>query len=50
MPKQPECPACGSDTYEGDLMDCPFCDEQKCEDCDMGDDVRCAGCENEEED
>lgn len=58
-----ECPGCGSshsDRQErakrGDVGDeiptgltqCPFCDSWKCCMCDMGDDVECGNCPDED--
>lgn len=45
---KPECPACGYTDYEGELRQCPHCEGQKCSCCDMGDDVGCPACDNEE--
>lgn len=42
------CPACGSTDFEGALIECPHCEGFKCSFCDMGDDVSCVGCDNEE--
>lgn len=51
MSAAPECPTCGSDdTYTPRELICPFCGCDKCTRCDMGDDVLCMGCENDEED
>lgn len=44
---KPECPACGYSDYEGELRQCPHCEGLKCSQCDMGDDVGCAVCDNE---
>jgi hypothetical protein len=44
MTDKPECNACGSDDYEGELRECPWCHGTKCEQCDMGDDVECGMC------
>lgn len=46
-----DCPSCGStpkerrkrDDYQG-LRVCLYCDSQKCCMCDMGDDVNCGSC------
>ena len=46
--KKPECPACGHDDYEGDLIECPHCGGMKCSFCDMGDDVECVVCDGED--
>ena len=43
--KKPECCACGATDYEGELIACPYCDDTKCEKCDMGDDAACINCE-----
>jgi hypothetical protein len=47
---KPECNACGSSDYDGDLRECPHCGSTKCSRCDMGDDVECAACPDEETD
>jgi len=47
--EKPECPSCGSTHYQWDLKECPHCYALKCDICDMGDDVGCATCENEED-
>ena len=46
--KKVECPTCGFDTEYLELIECPHCGGQKCPSCDMGDDVGCMNCENEE--
>lgn len=48
VPPKPECPACGNTSYEGALLQCPHCDGLKCSCCDMGDDVGCPACDNED--
>ena len=54
------CPGCDSTAHDRErsgatddevwLRPCPFCDQQKCYICDMGDDVRCASCSGENDD
>ena len=44
----PQCPACGSLDYLGELRECPHCGGMKCDQCDMGDDVGCVVCDNNE--
>lgn len=46
--QKPECPACGRDDYEGELMECHHCGGQKCSWCDMGTNVGCVVCDNED--
>jgi len=52
-----ECPGCGAaaidraknkPTEPQDLVNCPHCGTEKCCMCDMGDDVECASCGQEE--
>lgn len=52
-----ECPACGATardrktnkpTEPQGLSICPHCNSEKCCMCDMGDDVSCMSCENDE--
>lgn len=47
------CPCCGSEPDANErragLLFCPFCGGDKCECCDMGDDVPCRACEELEE-
>jgi len=38
---------CGSVVECDELLTCPFCEGEKCINCDMGDNVRCMACENE---
>lgn len=49
MNEKPECQGCGYTEYEGKLKECPFCGGQKCSACDIGDDVECMQCENEDD-
>jgi hypothetical protein len=58
-----DCPGCGSSLgdrqrkaqqFPGEdiptgLIDCPHCGTKKCCLCDMGDDVQCISCEQEED-
>lgn len=57
-----QCPGCGSDLADReryrqqngdesiplDLTTCPHCGSKKCCMCDMGDDVECVSCNNDE--
>ena len=57
-----ECPGCGSsladredyrkrnknDTIPTDLQRCPYCGSDKCAMCNMGDDVNCPSCPDDE--
>lgn len=43
-----ECPACGNTVRPKDQRICVYCDTLKCPTCDMGDDVGCAQCDEEE--
>lgn len=38
-----ECTACGYEAEE--TRECPYCGQQKCDMCDMGDEVACLHCE-----
>jgi hypothetical protein len=38
-----ECEGCGNTEPEY-VKPCPYCHEDKCDACDMGDDVECANC------
>lgn len=40
----PECPGCGSTDYDGELFECPYCGIEKCSCCDMGNNVGCLAC------
>ncbi len=42
------CPTCGSSNPK-ELKKCSFCDALKCDRCDVGDDVRCFLCEDEDD-
>lgn len=58
-----ECPGCGSsladreerarqspeDNLPTGLLDCPHCGAKKCAMCDMGDDVECVSCGDEDD-
>lgn len=43
------CDGCGNPEPTG-LVVCPYCAHTKCEDCDMGNDVECPNCPDEDED
>lgn len=45
---KPECNACGANDYDGELRECPHCGSTKCSRCDMGDDVECPACPEED--
>jgi transcription elongation factor Elf1 len=45
--KKQECPSCGNETPQ-QLKACPQCGSLKCENCDMGDDVECPSCPDDE--
>lgn len=49
MNTKPECDSCGGTDYEGELKTCPYCEGTKCSQCDMGDDVECGMCPNDED-
>jgi hypothetical protein len=40
------CAACGESTSE--IRKCPYCGGEKCDACDMGDDVECMLCDLDE--
>lgn len=42
-----ECPCCGNEVEYDELITCPFCDGEKCINCDAGDNVPCMNCENQ---
>lgn len=49
MSSDPECPVCGNDdTYTPRERICPFCGGDKCTQCDMGDDVPCMACQDDD--
>jgi hypothetical protein len=47
--QRPECNGCGSNDYDGELRECPWCQSSKCSRCDMGDDVSCVACDGDDE-
>lgn len=48
MDAKPECPACGRNDYDGELIGCSWCGGLKCSHCDMGDSTGCVVCDSEE--
>lgn len=44
-PELNECPSCGNECLKSERSLCPHCEEEKCSQCDMGDDVACVNCE-----
>jgi len=42
-----ECPACGNPEPEY-IKVCPWCENDKCDACDMGDNCSCSSCEGDE--
>jgi len=46
----PECCGCGTEDVDvGDLRECPLCGAEKCPACDMGNDVECSACPDDED-
>lgn len=49
QPEKRECGCCGTEQPVNEIRGCPRCGADKCNRCDMGDDVECGNCPSEED-